>query len=69
MEGCGVVQLQLVEWWKLSGSVRPAIVEGAGRRNRDAFGAISRGLKAIGCEERLQGREGERTATEGGAGS
>ena len=51
MEGCGVVRLKSVEWLKLSGSVRPAIVEGAGQRNRGAFGAISRGLKATGCEE------------------
>ena len=53
MEGCGVVRLKSVKWLKLSGSVRPAIVEGAGQRNRGAFGAISRELKATKCEEPL----------------
>ena len=50
MEGCGVVQLQLVAWLKLSGSLRRAMVEVLAQRNRDAFGAISRGLKVIGFE-------------------
>ena len=46
---CVVVLLRLVAWLRLNGSVRLATGVGAGQRSNDAFGAISRVLKVIGC--------------------